>query len=103
MHIYEKILATSLSSETFHANFQPGGIATMTTDSYTCKILSKGTDPSDLGHWSWITLKGCNTTKLTIITTYCICNQCYISGECTTNLQQHHILSLTNQFPPNQQ
>ena len=91
----------SSSSKTFHTDFQPREAATMATNSY--KILSKGTDPFSLGCWSWITLQGCSTTKLTVITAYHVCNQCYGSGECTAYQQQHCILSHTNQFPPNQQ
>jgi hypothetical protein len=63
-------LSTSQASERFSSYYQPGGSLTAIVDRRTPKVLEKGEDPYGLGRWSYITLRGKNSMKITIITAY---------------------------------
>jgi exonuclease III len=68
----------------FLSNRQPGGTATVICDNWTSRIIERGADPLCLGRWSYITLRGKGTTKVTIVSAY---NATSSQGD-TTNYQQ---------------
>ncbi len=51
-------LQTSRLVEPFLSSYQPGGTATILTNRWTSRIISRGEDPLGLGRWSYITLRG---------------------------------------------
>ena len=53
-------------------DYQPGGTAISVRNKWATRFLSKGSD--DFGRWSWITLVGKGTTKITFITGYRVCD-----------------------------
>ena len=53
-------------------DYQPGGTAVSVQDQWASRFLTKGSD--DLVRWSWITLTGRGTTKITFISGYRVCN-----------------------------
>lgn len=54
------------------------------------RLVAKGEDPFGLGRWSYVTLRGKNTTKVTIVTAY---NATTSAGDCTYYHQQLRVLS----------
>jgi hypothetical protein len=84
------IAAVSRSPEDFLSNFQPGGTATVICDNWISRIIDKGEDHFGLGRWSYITLRGKGSTKITIITAY---NASYNLGDTTNYRQQQRTLS----------
>lgn len=90
--------ATSASSEPFASNYQPGGTCTMVLGSWTNRMIDRGSDPSGLGRWSWVTLRGKSSIKITFITCYRVCDQRSYAGERTAYSQQHRLLQLSGQF-----
>ena len=68
---------------------QPGGVISMALNSTTNKVFSSGKD-EPLGRWSWITLRGKNNIKTTIITGYRPCDNSY--GNNNVLLQQQRYL-----------
>eukprot|EP00957_Ditylum_brightwellii_P079977 6082145-Ditylum_brightwellii.AAC.1 len=54
------------------SNFQPGGTATLVTDKWTSYICNSGKDK--LGRWTYTTLKGKSGQRVTIVSTYCDCD-----------------------------
>jgi hypothetical protein len=70
--------------EEFLSNRQPGGTATVICDNWTSRIIKRGADPLCLGRWSYITLRGKGTTKVTIVSAY---NATSPQGD-TTNYQK---------------
>ena len=55
----------------YSTEFQPGGTATFVRDEWTTRFLKSGSDL--MGRWSWITLAGKGTTKITFISAYQVC------------------------------
>jgi hypothetical protein len=80
----------SRSPEDFLSHFQPGGTATIVCDNWVSRIIDKGEDHVGLGRWSYLTLRGKGSTKITIITTY---NPSYNMGDTTNYRQQQRTLS----------
>jgi exonuclease III len=62
--------STSQPPEQFLSNRQPGGTATVICDNWTSRIIERGADPLCRGRWSYITLRGKGTTKVTIVSAY---------------------------------
>ena len=56
----------------FQSDYQPGGTAVAVLNKWATRFLSKGSD--SYGRWSWITLVGCGTLKITFISAYRVCN-----------------------------
>jgi hypothetical protein len=79
---------TSLCSETFTSNYQPGGTATMAFNTWTCRIIQRGEDPFGLGRWSYITLRGAKDKKITVVTGYRVCNTTTNTAGVKTALMQ---------------
>jgi hypothetical protein len=50
--------------------FEPGGVMTITRDKSTAHTIKRGKDLKNLGRWAWVTVKGKQNRKTTVITTY---------------------------------
>jgi hypothetical protein len=59
-------------------------------DNWVSRIIEKGEDHVGLGQWSYVTLQGKGSTKVTVITAY---NSFYNMGDTTNYRQQQHTLS----------
>jgi hypothetical protein len=81
---------TSKAPETFLSQYQPGGTATIVCNNWVSRIIQKGEDPIGLGHWTYITLRGKGSKKVTVITAY---NASPSQGDTTFFQQQHRLLS----------
>jgi endonuclease/exonuclease/phosphatase family metal-dependent hydrolase len=53
-------------------DYQPGGTATSVRNQWATRFLSKGRDV--YGRWSWLTLAGRGTKKITFISAYRVCD-----------------------------
>ena len=53
-------------------DYQPGGTAVSVRNQWATRFLSKGSDK--FGRWSWLTLAGRGTTKITFISGYRVCD-----------------------------
>jgi len=84
------------SSETISiSSIEPGDTAIVCTDgSWGSKIIKRGQDPTGLGRWSYITIKGKDNIKLTIICGYRCCKGQKIEnvGTTTAYFQQYGFL-----------
>ncbi len=93
----------SRAMEPFISSYQPGGTATLVCDNWTSRVIGKGEDPHGLGRWSYITLRGKGTTKITIVTAYQVSQKYHLEhGERTAYKQQYRLLSQnirTNNLP----
>ena len=49
---------------------QPGGTAIIVRDSHTGRICGSGKDPSGLGRWVWVQLRGHHGSRLRIVSAY---------------------------------
>jgi hypothetical protein len=56
--------------EPFLSNHQPGGTLTAVCENWVSRVIAKGEDPYGLGRWSYVTLRGKLSTKITIVTAY---------------------------------
>jgi hypothetical protein len=63
-------LSSSQAAERFSNYFQPSGSLMAVVDHWTSRVIGKGQDPYGLGRWSFTTLWGKNSTKITVITAY---------------------------------
>ena len=63
---------TSSARLGFGSNYQPGGTAVAVRNEWATRYLASGSD--NLGRWSWITLAGTGTTKVTLISVYRVCD-----------------------------
>ena len=54
------------------SDHQPGGTAVSARNKWATRFLAKGSD--DMGRWSWITLTGQGTIKITFISGYRVCD-----------------------------
>ena len=80
--------------------YQPGGVITSTINSISHRAFKSGIDPSGLGRWSWITLRGSNSIKTTIITTYRPCRS--LQGPNTTfaqHLRYYNLIGRRDKCP----
>jgi hypothetical protein len=84
------VSCTSKAPEEFEAPYQPGGTATIICDNWTSRVLDKGEDPVGLGQWTYITLQGKGTKKVTVVTAY---NASYTTGGTTNFCQQQRVLT----------
>jgi len=50
--------------------FQPGGVSICSMKDALSRTIGKGTDPTMLGRWAWVTLQGRSNTKTRIYTIY---------------------------------
>jgi hypothetical protein len=85
---------SSVPEEQFLGNYQPGGTATIITDQWTSRIIKSGMDPSGLGRWSYITLRGKSDTSICIITAYQVCNDRYTGPKTAYQQQKRHLAAI---------
>ena len=84
-------LTTSNSYERTKTKYQPGGTATLITSKSVQRISNAGSD--HLGRWSYVTLKGKNGRKITLVTAYRVCpNTLATAGPTTCWMQQWRAL-----------
>jgi hypothetical protein len=72
--------------------FLPGGTCTMAVDHLSMRVMKVGEDESGLGRWSYITVEGQNSRKITFITAYRICKGA-MRGTSTSCTQQKKVLN----------
>ncbi|WP_317204821.1 hypothetical protein, partial [Janthinobacterium sp.] len=64
--------AVSSAKLNWHGDYQPGGTAVSVRNEWASRFLAKGSD--SMGRWSWLTLTGQGTTKITFISAYWVCD-----------------------------
>jgi hypothetical protein len=64
--------AVSSAKLSWSAQYQPGGTAVSVRNKWASRYLDKGSD--QFGRWSWITLTGKGTTRVTFISAYRVCD-----------------------------
>jgi hypothetical protein len=80
-------LVTSSSGERTSTAYQPGGTASAVFDKWVSQVCASGSD--SLGRWSYLTLKGKQSRKITIISAYRVCvNSLDQAGSATCWKQQ---------------
>jgi hypothetical protein len=83
-------ISFSQAAERFTSYFQPGGSLTAIVDRWTPRVLCKGQDPHGLGRWSYVTLQGKSSTKITIVAAYRVSQKTASSaGPKTAYMQQY--------------
>jgi len=83
-------LQTSQTPDPFLSDYKPGGTLTAICDNWVSRVLHKGGDPYGLGRWSYVTLRGKGSIKITVITAY---NATPSPGDSTYHHQQLRVLS----------
>jgi len=83
-------LQSSHTPDSFLSTYQPGGTLTAVCENWVSRVIGKGEDPFGLGRWSYVTMRGTGSMKLTIVTAY---NACVSSGDTTYYHQQLRVLS----------
>jgi hypothetical protein len=87
---------TSHLPDDFQDIKQPGGTTMLLTNNWTSRLIEKGEDPFGLGRWSYMILRGKESTKIAIISAYIVCTQSISSaGPTTSTTQQFRKLSKT--------
>lgn len=87
-------LVTSHIIEDITSEIQPGGTLTVVTNNWTSRIIDRGADPYGLGRWTYVTMRGKDGIKITLVTAYRICPQTLSSiGPHTSTAQQFRHLS----------
>ncbi len=82
----------STSETKFESAYKPGGTCSLVTGSLATRVISEGSDPHNLGRWSYITITGRSRT-ITIITAYCPpVHSIETAGPLTNYFQQYHQL-----------
>jgi hypothetical protein len=64
--------AVSSAKMSWLAKYQPGGTAVSVLNKWATRFLSKGSDR--FGRWSWLTMTGQGTTRVTFISAYRVCD-----------------------------
>ena len=64
--------AVSSAQLDLRSDHQPGGTAVSVRNQWASRFLDKGSD--NLGRWSWLTLTGQGTIKITFISAYRVCD-----------------------------
>lgn len=82
--------SASKPPEEFLSSRQPGGTATVVCDNWTSRVIDRGEDPLGLGRWSYVSLRGKGTTKVSIVSAY---NATSSHGDTTNFQQQQRVLS----------
>jgi hypothetical protein len=72
--------------------FQPGGTATISTNSFCHRIIKSGQDPKGLGRWTWTLYKGRQNVKLRVISMYRPCKP-NVPGPNTAYSQQQRFFN----------
>jgi len=64
------VLQPSQTPDHFLSTYQPGGTLTAICDNWVSRVFARGEDPFGLGRWSYVTLRGKSSVKVTIVTAY---------------------------------
>ncbi len=64
--------AVSSAKLTWPTNYQPGGTAVSVMNKWATRYLEKDSDA--FGRWSWLTMAGKGTTRVTFISAYRVCD-----------------------------
>ena len=106
--------AVSSAKMQWTQDHQPGGTAVSVMNKWATRFLDKGSD--DLGRWSWITIAGRGTTKITFLSAYRVCDGAIEApitartvraqqewmyadrGYATVNLRQQFVSDLSSQL-----
>jgi hypothetical protein len=64
--------AVSSAKVSWPTKYQPGGTAVSVRNKWATRFLSKGSDR--FGRWSWLTMTGQGTTRVTFISAYRVCD-----------------------------
>jgi len=65
--------------------YQPGGTGVLVVNQLSHRILRSGDNPTGMGRWSWVHLRGREQFTLRIVTFY---RPCYLTGPTTTYQEQ---------------
>ena len=49
---------------------QPGGVAVLLRDSHSGRVMGSGVDPSGLGRWVWVRLRGAGGQTMVVVSAY---------------------------------
>ncbi|MGH7974370.1 MAG: hypothetical protein ACREBR_02495, partial [bacterium] len=60
----------STSNEPWTGDYKPGGTCMAATGKWSSRCAAQGDDPSGMGRWTWMTLRGKADIKVTCITAY---------------------------------
>jgi exonuclease III len=106
--------AVSSAKMQWPQDYQPGGTAVSVRNKWATRYLSKGSD--EIGRWSWVTIAGQGTTRITFISAYRVCdgaNEASITsrtvraqqewfyadrGQASVNLRQQFVTDLIAQL-----
>jgi len=85
------------------SHYKPGGTAMTITGMWCGRASTEtGQDPSGMGRWSFMTLKGRNSMEIVFITTYRVSQVSMPQhSDCTTYHQEHMMLSKKGHPSPN--
>jgi hypothetical protein len=83
---------SSQTPDAFVNTFQPEGILTLVCDLWATRVIEGGAYPCGLGRWSFLTLRGKNDRKITIVTAYRVSTD--LAGPMTSTMQQYRKISL---------
>ena len=75
--------------------FQPGGVASLTTNRLAYKISEKGVDTTKLGRWAWSRYQGKGGRHMTILTVY---RPCFRGGINSNVAQQQRYFLVLNKM-----
>jgi len=84
----------SQTPDTFTKLYQPWGTLTLLCESWASRIEEKGSDPFNLGRWSYLILRGKGTKRIVIITAYRVSAD--LAGPMTATMQQYRKISKVN-------
>ena len=93
-----RLIQSSCSNQLLHSKKKRGGTITMASGRWIPRKIKSGADSK--GRWSYVTLKGKGTRKVTFITAYRVCQQKSI-GTCTISEQQQNDFIETGEFGVN--
>ena len=68
--------------------YKPGGTAIITLPPFSPSITTSGSDPTELGRWSYITISGRDNIKLTVLSTYRVSQKSIKHAGLSTNIRQ---------------
>jgi hypothetical protein len=106
-----RLQSSSSNDPTTRASYQPGGTCTGVTNKLAGRITHQGSDPSELGRWSYVCLEGKQigtddnginlNRKVNIITAYLVAQKdSAYPGHDTAFMQQTRLLTLSGNTNP---
>jgi len=89
-------LAVSNSLKITPSNYQPGGTCTAAIGSWSFTVKSASQDPSNMGCWSYLKLKGKESHQIIIVLGYCSCSTYHDQQYqyCSNRATSHQTLKL---------